>query len=167
MNNLFCFVDMATCFSKDRYARAKEKKNQPLSKISSPPLKKQKFGSSGGIIISSLVRTLLSSSPTVLIEELPSPPLTRKGKEKKEAFGIITFDEFFKGFELWQRWTLKHLSTTIDYFDLDFDAIDKEMMANERARTNEKAGAEGGDEGECLVDAPIDPPIDLVVDPAV
>ncbi|KAK9998118.1 hypothetical protein SO802_017721 [Lithocarpus litseifolius] len=58
------------------------------------------------------------------------------------AFGIITFDEFFKGFKLWQRWTMKHLSTTIDYSNLDFEGIDKEMMANERARANEKAGVE-------------------------
>ena len=83
MNDLFCFVDMATRFSQDRYACAKEKKNQPLSKISSPPLKKQKFGGSGGIIISSLVRTPLPFSPTVSIKELPYPPLTQKGKEKK------------------------------------------------------------------------------------
>ena len=83
--------------------------------------------------------------------------------QESEAFGIITFDQFFKGFELWQRWTLKHLFTAIDYSDLDFEAIDKEIMANERARANEKAGVEGGDEGEGLVDAPIDPPIDPVV----
>ena len=87
--------------------------------------------------------------------------------QESEAFGIITFDQFFKGFELWQRWTLKHLSTAIDYFDLDFEAIDKEIMANERARANEKDGVEGGDEGEGLVDAPVDPPIDPVVYPAV
>lgn len=87
--------------------------------------------------------------------------------QASEAFGIITFNEFFKGFELWQWWTLKHLSTAIDYSDLDFKAIDKEMMANERARANEKAGAEGGDEGEGLVDAPVDPPIDPVIDPTV
>ena len=54
-----------------------------MSKISSPPLKKQKFGGSGGIIISSLVRTPLPFSPTVSIKELPYPPLTQKGKEKK------------------------------------------------------------------------------------
>ena len=87
--------------------------------------------------------------------------------QASEAFGIITFNEFFKGFELWQWWTLKHLSTAIDYSDLDFKAIDKEMMANERARANEKAGAEGRDKGEGLVDAPVDPPIDPVIDPTV
>ena len=59
MTYLFCFADMATCFSQDRYARAKEKKNQPLSKISSPPPKKQKVGVSGGIVISSPVHTPL------------------------------------------------------------------------------------------------------------
>ena len=55
-----------------------------MSKISSTPLKKQKFGGSGGIIISSLVRTPLPFSPTTMsIEELPYHPLTQKGKEKK------------------------------------------------------------------------------------
>ena len=94
--------------------------------------------------------------------------------QASEAFGIITFNEFFKGFELWQWWTLKHLSTAIDYSDLDFKAIDKEMMANERVKSNEQAKVEGRDEGEGPVDALVDPPIDLassptadpVVDPA-
>ena len=59
MNDSFCFVGIAIHFSQDRYARAKEKKNQPLSKISSPPPKKQKVGVSGGIVISSPVHTPL------------------------------------------------------------------------------------------------------------
>lgn len=54
-----------------------------MPKISSTPLKKQKVGGSGGIVISSLVRTPLQPSLAVSIEELPSPPWTRKGKEKK------------------------------------------------------------------------------------
>ena len=62
---------------------------------------------------------------------------------------------------------MKHHFAAIDYFDLDFKAIDKEMMANERARANEQDGVEGGNEGEGLVDAPVDPPTDLAIDPIV
>jgi len=39
MDDLFCLVGMAIDFSQDRYARAKEKKKQPLSEISMPPAK--------------------------------------------------------------------------------------------------------------------------------
>ena len=87
---LFCFADMATCFSQDKYAQAKGKKSKPLLKLSSPPLKKPKVGGSSGIIISSPVCTPLYPSPAVSIEELSSPPQTRKGKERKvRVFGQI------------------------------------------------------------------------------
>lgn len=88
-----------------------------------------------------------------------------------EAFGIIIFNEFFNGFELLRRWTMKLPSVAVDYFDPDFKAIDKEMMADERARPNEQARAEGRDEGKGPVDAPVDPPTDpaagLAFDPVV
>ena len=91
-----------------------------------------------------------------------------------ESFGIIIFGKFFKGFELLRQWTMKHHLAVVDYSDLDFEAIDKEMMANERVKSNEQARVEGRDEGEGPVDALADPPIDpassptadLVVDPA-
>ena len=38
-----------------------------------------------------------------------------------EAFGVITFGKFFKGFELLWRWTMKHHFGAIDYYDLDFE----------------------------------------------
>jgi len=47
------------------------------------PAKKVKNRSNIGIVISSLVRTLVAPSPTPSIEELPSPPWTHKGNEKK------------------------------------------------------------------------------------
>ena len=85
--------------------------------------------------------------------------------QASKTFGIIPFDEFFKGFELLLWWTMKHHSATVDYFDLDFKAID--MKADERARANEQDGAEGGNEGEGPVDAPIDPLADPAIDPIV
>ena len=77
------FADMATRFSSDKYAWAKGKRDEPLSKISMLPAKKVKTRSNIGIVISSLVRTLVAPSPTASIEELPSPPWTCKGNEKK------------------------------------------------------------------------------------
>lgn len=82
MDEILCFVSMATHFSQDRYARAKEK-NQPLSEISTPPTKWQKTRSSIAILLSTLVHTPLVPSLIMSIEELPSPTRTHKGKEKK------------------------------------------------------------------------------------
>lgn len=66
-----------------------------------------------------------------------------------KTYSIATFDEYFKGFELLQQWTMKH-HTKFDYSNIEFKAIDKEIMADEaveQARANEQAGVEGGDEG--------------------
>ena len=87
--------------------------------------------------------------------------------QASKTFGIITFDEFFKGVELLRWWMMKHHSPAIDYSDLDFKAIDKEMMVDERARANKQDGVEGGNEGEGPVDAPVDPPTNLTIDPIV
>lgn len=69
---------------------------------------------------------------------------------------------------------IKHHSEAVDYSDLDFEAIDKEMMADkelERARADEQAEVESGDEAEGLEGAPVDPcvdpTIDLIANPAV
>lgn len=60
---------------------------------------------------------------------------------------------------------MKHHLAVVDYSDLDFEAIDKEMMANERVKSNEQARVEGRDEGEGPVDALADPPIDPASSP--
>ena len=82
-----------------------------------------------------------------------------------ESFGIIIFGKFFKDFELLQQWTTKHHLAVVDYSDLDFEAIDKEMVANKRVKSNEQARVEGRDEGEGPVDALVDPPIDPALSP--
>lgn len=51
-----------------------------------------------------------------------------------ETFGVITFNKFFKGFELLRCWTMKHHSNIVDYSNLNFEAIDKEMMVDEDAK---------------------------------
>ena len=53
-----------------------------------------------------------------------------------------------------------HIELT--YSNIEFEAIDKEIMADEAAKqvhTNEQAGVEGGDEGEGPEDAPVNPPV--------
>jgi len=45
---------------------------------------------------------------------------------------------------------MKYHSKAVNYFDLNFEAIDKEMIADEEAEqawANEQAGVEGGCEG--------------------
>ena len=76
--------------------------------------------------------------------------------------------QVFQKFEFLRCWTIKHHFEAIDYFDMDLEAIDKEMTAD---REIEQAGLEGGDEGEgpeeALVDPPVDPAVNLVADFAV
>nr|POF18904.1 hypothetical protein CFP56_29727 [Quercus suber] len=63
-----------------------------------------------------------------------------------QAFDIITFGKFFKGFELLRWWKIKYHFDAVDYSDMDLEAIDKEMTVDretEQARwkvaTKEKA----------------------------
>ena len=66
-----------------------------------------------------------------------------------KTYSISTFDEYFKGFELFQQRTMKH-HIEFDYSNIEFMAIDRKLMADEaieQARANEQAGVEGGDEG--------------------
>ena len=59
-----------------------------------------------------------------------------------ETYSIAIFYKYFKGFELFQRWTMKH-HPEVNYVDLDFEAIDKEMLADEvaeEAYANERDG---------------------------
>ena len=65
MTCLFYFIGMATRFSHDRYARAKEKKNQPLSEISTSLAERQKTESSIGNVLSTLVHTF--SVPSLVV----------------------------------------------------------------------------------------------------
>lgn len=61
-------------------------------------------------------------------EEIQSAKLKVSDEHEKEvvefqvseAFGTITFDEFFKDFELLRRLTMKHHSEAINYSNLEF-----------------------------------------------
>ena len=67
-----------------------------------------------------------------------------------KIYSIVSFDDYFKSFELLRRWTMKH-HPEVYYSSSDFEAIDKEMMtdeAAEQARANEQARVRGEEGGE-------------------
>ena len=84
---LFCFANMATCFNQDKYAQAKGKKNEPLLKLSSPPLKKPKAGEVLGS--SSLVLFVLPCSPLLLSQLKSCLLLLKHGKERKRKVRVF------------------------------------------------------------------------------
>ena len=56
---------------------------------------------------------------------------------ESDHFSDIQFEQYFKGFELLRRWMMKHHSHVKDFANLDFEAIDIEILADE---ANEKDG---------------------------
>ena len=49
-----------------------------------------------------------------------------------DEYNTILFQWYFKGFELLRRYLVKH-GSSVDLEDLDFEAVDKEMEADEAA----------------------------------
>ena len=71
-----------------------------------------------------------------------------------EIYSIVTFDDYFKSFELLRRWTMKH-HLEVYYSSIDFKAIDKEMMTDEaakQAQANEQVWVRGEGLENVLVD---------------
>ncbi|KAL0008293.1 hypothetical protein SO802_009795 [Lithocarpus litseifolius] len=62
---------------------------------------------------------------------------------KSDHFSDMQFEQYFKDFELLCRWMMKHHNHVADFANLDFEAIDIEILADE---ANEK-------EGETIVEA--------------
>ena len=54
---------------------------------------------------------------------------------ESDRFSDLQFVQYFKGFELLRRWIMEHHGQVADFSNLDFEAIDTEILANE---TNEK-----------------------------
>lgn len=61
-----------------------------------------------------------------------------------EEYNTILFQWYFKCFELLRRYLLKH-GPGISLEDLDFEAVDKEIEANEVAQAAQASVASGGD----------------------
>ena len=50
-----------------------------------------------------------------------------------DEYNMVLFSWYYKGFELLRRYLVKH-GPRVDLEDLDFEAIDKEMEADEAAQ---------------------------------
>ena len=50
---------------------------------------------------------------------------------KSERFFDLQFIQYYKGFELLHRRTMKHYSQAVDFSNLDFEAIDTEVLVDE------------------------------------
>ena len=61
-----------------------------------------------------------------------------------EEYNAILFGWYFKGFELPRRHLVKH-GPGVDLEDLDFEAIDKEIEADEAAQASQAAVVAGDD----------------------
>ena len=56
---------------------------------------------------------------------------------QSEQFSDLQFIQYFKGFELLRRWTMKHHSLVVDFSYLDFEKIDTEILADEAKEQEE------------------------------
>nr|POF09094.1 hypothetical protein CFP56_33044 [Quercus suber] len=54
-----------------------------------------------------------------------------------EEFSDLQFLQYFKGFELLRRWTMKHHSLAVDFSSLDFEKIDTEVLEDEAKELEE------------------------------
>ena len=56
---------------------------------------------------------------------------------ESDRFSNMQFKQYFNGFELLCRWMMKHHSHVVDFSNLDFEAIDTEILVD---KANEKEG---------------------------
>jgi len=56
---------------------------------------------------------------------------------KSEQFSDLQFIQYFKGFELLCRWTMKHHRLAVDFSNLNFKKIDTEILDNEAKELEE------------------------------
>ena len=54
-----------------------------------------------------------------------------------EEFSDLQLMQYFKGFELLHRWTIKHHSLVIDFSSLDFEKIDTKILEEEAKEQEE------------------------------
>nr|POE64085.1 hypothetical protein CFP56_08456 [Quercus suber] len=66
---------------------------------------------------------------------------------KSEHFSNLQFIQYYKGFELLCKWTMKHQNQVVDFSNLDFEAINTEVLADkakEQEETTTVATGGGG-----------------------
>nr|POE56926.1 hypothetical protein CFP56_27877 [Quercus suber] len=71
---------------------------------------------------------------------------------KSEHFSDLQFIQYYKGFKLLRRWMMKHHSQAVDFSNLDFKAINTEVLADE-AKEQEETTAATATGGEDVADA--------------
>ena len=62
--------------------------------------------------------------------------IIQKFKQSKEI-SDLQFMQYFKGFELLRRWTMKHHSLAVDFSGLDFEKIDTKIL-EDKAKEQEE-----------------------------
>ena len=77
--------------------------------------------------------------------------------QSTNEYNTILFQWYFKGFELWRKYLIKHGSGT-DLDELDFEAIDKEMEEDEVALATQTAASAGADPSQVDKDEENTPP---------
>ena len=77
--------------------------------------------------------------------------------QSTNEYNTILFQWYFKGFELWRRYLIKHGSGT-DLEELDFEAVDKEMEEDEAALATQAAASAGADPSQADKDEENTPP---------
>ena len=71
---------------------------------------------------------------------------------KSKHFFDLQFIQYYKGFELFRRWMMKHHSQDVDFSNLDFEAVDIEILADE-AKEQEETTTAAAARGEDAADA--------------
>ena len=56
---------------------------------------------------------------------------------KSERFSDLQFIQYYKGFELLHKWTMKHHNQAVDFSNLDFETIGIEILADEAKEQEE------------------------------
>lgn len=56
---------------------------------------------------------------------------------KSEHFSDLQFIQYYKGFELLCKWMMKHHNQVMDFSNLDFEAIDTKVLAEEAKEQEE------------------------------
>ena len=67
---------------------------------------------------------------------------------ESNRFSDLQFVQYFKGLELLRRWMMKHQNQVADFTNLDFEAIDTEILANETKEKEDETIAKVTDAAE-------------------
>ena len=66
---------------------------------------------------------------------------------KSKHFSDLQFIQYYKCFELFCKWTMKHHNQVVDFSNLDFEAIDTKVLADEAKEQEETTTAATGGGG--------------------